>query len=251
MQLVNKNFCLILGCTINPNQVQNLERKSPLTRLEDYKISLIKWLKNNATNKILVVENSGYDLSELKKVANDFKKTKKIEFLSIDTNNYFSPELGKGYGESLILKEAAESSTLLKESESFIHVSGRYYIKNFKNYLNEFDLSEADVFLNLSDNLKYCSANIYAGKKDFLLKYVIPESEKVNDSKNYFFENCIASAALKAILDNYSFQIPETYPIIEGTIGTNNKEYNFNLIKKIELKIFGKIKKFFFETKKY
>ncbi len=251
MRLDNKNFCLILGCTINPNRVQNLERKSPLIRLEDYKISLNKWLQNKATDKIVIVENSGYDLSELKKIANEFKDFKKVEFLSTDTNNSFSPELGKGYGESLILKEAVNNSQLLKESHCFIHISGRYYIKNFENFLNEFIFSKADIFLNLSDNLKYCSANIYAGNKDFLIKYLIPESEKVNDSKNYFFENCVAKAALKGIIDNFKFEIPETYPIIEGIIGTNNKKYNFNFFKKNKLKFFGKLKKFIFKTKKY
>ena len=39
-----------------------------------------------------------------------------------------------------------------------------------ENFLNEFIFSKADIFLNLSDNLKYCSANIYAGNKDFLIK---------------------------------------------------------------------------------
>ena len=251
MKLFNNNYCLILGCTINPNRVKNLERKSPLIRLEDYKKSLRKWINNQQPSKIIIIENSGYDLYELKKIAENINSKKKIEFLSIDSNNYFSPELGKGYGESLILKEVAKNSILLKESESFIHVSGRYFIKNFKSFHNEFINSDSDIFLNISDNLKYCAANIYAGKKDFLLKYLIPETEKINDSKNYFFENCVATAALKAIVENYKFEIPKTYPIIEGTIGTNNKKYKYNIFQKIKLIFFGKIKKFFFQTKKY
>ena len=240
-----------MGCTINPNHVKNLERKSPLIRLDDYKKSLSKWINNQQPNKIIIIENSGYDLYELKKIAESSNSKKKIEFLSIDTNNYFSPELGKGYGESLILKEAAKNSLLLRESESFIHVSGRYYIKNFMSFHDEFINSDSDIFLNLSDNLKYCAANIYAGKKDFLLKYLIPETEKINDSKNYFFENSVATATLKAIIENYKFEIPKTYPIIDGIIGTNNKEYKYNIFQKIKLKFFGKIKKFFFQTKKY
>ena len=65
--------------------------------------------------------------------------------------------------------------------------------KNFNNFISEFSGSQTDIFLNISDNLKY-AANIYATKK-FLLNYVIPKAERT--SNNYFFENCIASAILK------------------------------------------------------
>ena len=251
MELGNKNFCLILGCTINPNNIRNLVRRDIDLRLEDYKVSLKKWFNNSYVKKIVVIENSGHNLSELINISKKFEGSKKIEFLSNDLNNNFAPELGKGFGESIILKEAAKNSLLLKESESFVHVSGRYYIKNFNNFISEFSGSQTDIFLNISDNLKYAAANIYAGKKNFLLNYVIPEAEKVNDSNNYFFENCIASATLKAILDNYKFQIPKTYPIIDGIIGTNNKKYKYNIFKKIKLKYFGKLKNYFFTTKKY
>tara|TARA_B100000029_G_C17580334_1_gene959448 strand:+ start:1598 stop:2353 length:756 start_codon:yes stop_codon:yes gene_type:complete len=251
MKLDNKNFCLILGCTINPNRIQNLIRKDQNLRLEDYKIALKKWLKNSFANKVIVIENSGYDLSELIKISEEYKSEKKIEFLSNDLNNHYPPELGKGYGESIILKEAINNSSLLKESDAFVHVSGRYYVKNFKSFIKEFILSNSDIFLNISDNLKYSTANIYAGKKEFLIKYLLPESEKVNDAKNYFFENCVASAALKAILNNYKFEIPKTYPIIEGIIGTNNKKYKYNIYQKLKLLFFGKLKNYFFKTKKY
>tara|TARA_B100001121_G_scaffold302221_1_gene314525 strand:+ start:521 stop:1276 length:756 start_codon:yes stop_codon:yes gene_type:complete len=251
METSNKNFCLILGCTIDPNHIQNLVRKDKILRLEDYKISLKKWFKNNFLEKILIVENSGYDLSDLVKISEPYKDSKKIEFLSNNLNNSFDPKLGKGYGESIILNEAVKNSVLLKDSESFVHVSGRYYIKNFDNFIKEFISSNSDIFLNISDNLKYSSANIYAGKKIFLTNYVLPESQKVNDSNNYFFENCIASATLKAILDNYKFQIPTTYPIIDGIIGTNNKKYKYNIFQKLKLLFFGKLKHFLFKTKKY
>tara|TARA_A100001234_G_C12631452_1_gene388381 strand:- start:69 stop:824 length:756 start_codon:yes stop_codon:yes gene_type:complete len=251
MKSSNKNFCLILGCTINPNRIQNLARRDKIIRLEDYKISLKKWFNNNYVQKLVIVENSGHDLTELIKISKDFKNSKKIEFLSNNLNNAFSPELGKGFGESIILKEAIKNSLLLKESEAFVHVSGRYYIENFNDFINEFTSSQSDIFLNISDNLRYSAANIYAGKKKFLVDYVLPESEKVNDAKNYYFENCIASATLKAILNNCKFEIPKTYPIIDGIIGTNNKKYKYNIYQKLKLKYFGKIKKFFFKTKKY
>ncbi len=247
----NQNYCLILGCTINPNNVQNLVRRDKNLRLEDYKISLKKWLENKFVDKILIIENSGHDISELIKISDKFKKNKKVEFLSNDLNNHYSPELGKGYGESIILKEAINNSSLLKDCDSFIHVSGRYYIKNFEKYVKEFYESETDIFLNLSDNLKYSAANIYAGKKKFLVNFVIPEAEKVNDTNNFFFEHCIASATLRAILEGYKFEVPSIYPIIDGIIGTNNKKYKYNIYQKLKLFYFGKLKKFFFKTKKY
>ena len=74
MKSSNKNFCLILGCTINPNRIQNLARRDKNIRLEDYKISLKKWFNNNYVQKLVIVENSGHDLTELIKISKDFKQ---------------------------------------------------------------------------------------------------------------------------------------------------------------------------------
>ena len=122
-----------------------LVRNSVELRLEDYKKSFNKWIACNHVKKLIFVENSGYDLTYFK------EKTKsviniEIEFLSTDENNFYPRELGKGFGESIILKNVIEKSNLEKAgnkrgfkwykmpSGEVIHLKySKYYEKN-KSY---------------------------------------------------------------------------------------------------------------------
>ena len=62
----NFDFTIILTSTINPGDMPNLVRKDIETRFNDYKKSFNFWINNKDTNKIIFIENSGYDLAFLK-----------------------------------------------------------------------------------------------------------------------------------------------------------------------------------------
>ena len=51
--------------------------------------------------------------------------------------------------------------------------------------------------------------------------------------------------------DGYSFNQIKDLPIIDGYIGTNNKKFRYNIIRRIKIKILGKLKNYLISHKKY
>ena len=246
----NFTYVLILTACIQPKNIPFLERNSEKDRLRDYKIAFTKWCESKSIEKIIFVENSGYNLEFFYEEAKKFSE-KKIEILSSNLNNTFNKSLGKGYGEHLCFKEVIEKSKLFKESKFFIKVTGRYYIKNYQNILKEFKKKKSEIFVNLKDNLKYADSHVFGGSNIFFSNYVVPISSKINDSKSIFMENCLAKSVLLGVNNNLKFNNVETFPYIAGIIGTNNKKIKNNLFKKIKLYFFGKLKNYFLSQKKY
>ena len=246
----NFDFSIILTCTVNPIQMPNLVRNNPEIRFQDYKKSFNFWVNNAFVNKIILLENSNFDLSYFNEVAEDIKN-KEIEIISSNSNNEYDKSLGKGYGQYLCLKEIFDQSQIAKTTKYFIDVTGRHCVKNFKAIIEDIIKNESDIYVNITDNLKFADANIYGGTKNFFINYLLPETKKTNDSQNKIFENCVASATLKAVSDGMNLSKTPIYADIEGFIGTNGKKYKQNIIKKIKLFFFRKLKIYFFNHKKY
>jgi len=246
----NFDFSIILTCTVNPIQMPNLVRSNPEIRFQDYKKSFNFWVNNAFVNKIILLENSNFDLSYFNEVAEDIKN-KEIEIISSNSNNEYDKSLGKGYGQYLCLKEIFDQSQIAKTTKYFIDVTGRHCVKNFKAIIEDIIKNESDIYVNITDNLKFADANIYGGTKKFFINYLLPETKKTNDSQNKIFENCVASATLKAISDGMNLSKTPIYADIDGFIGTNGKKYKQNIIKKIKLFFFRKLKIYFFNHKKY
>ena len=244
------DFCLILTATIDPGNMPDLVRKDVSTRLEDYKKSFNFWIKKETIKKIIFIENSNYDLTFFRELAHNYKN-KEIEILSNNLNTSFDKKLGKGYGQFLCLNEVFQKSTIAKKTNYFIDVTGRHCVSNFDEILNDINSNNSDIYINLSNNLKFSDTNIYGGSKNFFINYVIPETSKTDDSKYNIFEHCVAKAVLKAVSDGNNLSKTPIYPIIDGYIGTNGKRYNQNIFKKIKLFFFRKLKIYFFQHKKY
>lgn len=246
----NFDFSLILTCSINPKNMPDLVRSDKDLRLSDYKKSFQFWVNHEQIKKIIMIENTGYDLEYFRKIASKFTD-KETEIISSSSNETFDKKLGKGYGQYLCLKEIFEKSLIVKNTNFFIDITGRHIVKNFKKLLNEIINEKPDIYLNLTDNLKFADTNIYGGTKTFFEKYVIPETQKTDDRKNNIFEKCVAKATLKALANGLVLSSIPTYAEIEGYIGTNGKRYKQNLFKKMKLSLYKKCKNYFFNHKKY
>ena len=170
---MSKDFSLILTCTINPGSMPNLVRSNINHRLEDYKKSFNFWIKNDFIKKLILIENSNYDLAYFKNISKTITN-KEIEIISSNSNNNFNKELGKGYGQYLCLKEVFEKSVIAKKTDYFIDVTGRHCVKNFDDIIKHIFTCNADIYVNITNNLKFADCNIYAGSKKFFLDYLIP-----------------------------------------------------------------------------
>jgi len=243
------DFALILTCTISPNNMPNLQRSNTNLRLQDYKKSFNFWISNSNIKKIIFIENSGYDLEYFCKTAKNSKK--EIEIISNKLNETYDKSLGKGYGQYLCLKEVFDNSTIAKKTNYFIDVTGRHCVRNFNEIISDLNKENSDIYINLTDKLKFADTNIYGGTKEFFMQYLIPEVSKTNDSKNKIFEQCAANGVLKAISNGMKLSNVPIYANIDGFIGTNGKEYKQNIFKKVKLFLFRKLKSYFMNHKKY
>ena len=248
--MYNFDFAIILPCTIDPGEMPNVARHDIEIRLNDYKKSFNFWISNKYVNKIIFIENSGYDLSFFYEISKKFPD-KIVEIISSNSNHSFDKKLGKGYGEYLCLKEIFENSKIAKETNYFIKITGRYIIKNFDSILKDIIINNSDIYVNLSNNLKYSNSIIYGGGKKFFENYIIPEKKNTTDEINNISENKVASATLKAISDGLTLSRVPIYADTEGYIGSNGKKLKQNIFKKIKLYFFRKLKIYFFNHKKY
>ena len=240
----NFNYSIILTACIKPVNMPFVERVSEIDRLKDYKETFNKWCNNELVDKIIFVENSGYDLSFFKNKATEFPK-KQIEIISSNLNNSFEKKLGKGYGEYLCFKEIIENSKIFKDSDFFIKITGRYYINNYIKFFQDFKKKKPDIYVCVKNNLSFADSNVFGGSRLFFLNYAFPFASKVDDSSGIFMEHCLAKAVLLGVSDNLKFNHFITYPDICGIIGTNNKKIKNNFIKKNKTFFLWKNKKLF------
>jgi hypothetical protein len=243
MKDINREICLILTGTINVHGVAFMERDDTAIRYEDYKEKILKWIKNTHLNNIIFVENSGYDLTELKEIVTAANNTEKnIEYISYFGQD-FPRELGKGYGEMQALKTAISQSNSLKYCEKFIKVNGRYFVPNISIFTNEIVDKNLDIMCDFSKKLTIADSRVFGGSKYFIENYLFAEHEMINDTYGVFFEHALARASLKSIIDNLSWGPMPGVPYFDGVSGTSNRKYNQNIFRQLAKKLYFQIKR--------
>jgi hypothetical protein len=147
-------YSLLITSCIQPN-FTNLNpnfRADTSLRLKDYITAFRYWLsyKEPKISHIIFVENSGYNLKELKTIAekeNLFNRT--IEFIQFNASSVPNG-LHYGYSELEILDKAFEFSKTINETDSFIKVTGRLYFPNLSKLLNRIKVTN-DITIDFKD----------------------------------------------------------------------------------------------------
>lgn len=100
--------------------------------------SALRYYANKIGKKypIVFLENSDYDLSELKKEFNDKLD---IEWIQLRPNEKlpFNPQKGKSFNEYLMIKEGVLRPKKLKECTHFLKITGRYAMVNILTITRE------------------------------------------------------------------------------------------------------------------
>lgn len=120
-------YLLVMTATIIPAANAGVKRADPKVRLEDYKRALRYWLgyEHRAAERILFLENSGADLSEIEAIAREENPLgKPVEVLSVPGNTI--PE-GRNYGytEMQLLDDGLLRSRLRDETTHMVKTTGR------------------------------------------------------------------------------------------------------------------------------
>ena len=209
--------CLIVTATIAvKDDMSHTVIRDPRVRHEEYKGVLRKWMSTPGDFPIVFVENSGFDLSELRAIASESRQHP-VEFLSFHCPP-FDGNLGKGYGEMFCLEHCLEHSETLRSATRFVKVTGRYYLKNARAFMAYVAMRvDADVVCNLLVNLTWGDSRAFGGKVSFLAEYLVPRKHLVDDSKQTAFEHVLARAGHAAMADGGMCGVPPMPLRIEGS----------------------------------
>lgn len=151
---------LILTCTVRIDLKKTfLYQISEQERIDSYLKSIKNWLyKTNLS--IIIVENSGYNFEELNNEKEIYKHRMEIisfEENKLDETKYLEKNDSKGASEMFSIQYAFFNSKLINPNYFIIKITGRYFIPEFEEYLQNFDLLKYDCLIqNRSHFWKRC-----------------------------------------------------------------------------------------------
>jgi hypothetical protein len=127
---LEEDFALLMTATINVKGMPKAYPNTPEERQEIYFNSLKYYINNHPRiRKIIFVENSGWSLDRVQRAIENNPYNKEVELISLDCND-FARELGKGYGECLLIEKGLEQSSIINGVTHFAKITGRIHLTN-------------------------------------------------------------------------------------------------------------------------
>ena len=158
---------LLLTCCVDPKGMAYTVINDRNTRIKQYYEAFDFYLENTSY-KILIVENTLFDIDE-KYLNND-----RVEYLTFNGND-FNKELGKGYGEVLIIEHALNNSKFLKENKDsyIIKITGRLSALNINKLIDSLpDNNKGYVSANITWDRNFAYSHFFISNFKFLKYFV-------------------------------------------------------------------------------
>ena len=220
---------LLLTATVQPADVIYCDRNAMQQRLDDYLHAFRFWLGEPLVSRIVWVENSGFDLKPFRDmVARLGMQGKKVELLGF-TQAPFDRNLGKSYGEALIIQHALNHSALLAEETLILKGTGRYVPINFFKVWPQVRASDRfDVMANFYSHPDVCDSRFFACSRAFLQKYLMPVTPRIHDGNGFYFEHALAAAVGAAREGGQIWRsIPGGGFFVDGVQASTNTTYAY------------------------
>jgi hypothetical protein len=163
------NYCIFLTSTVSINPKKRfIHDTDGNSRLNTYLKSIKQWL-DNTNFKIVLVENSGHQFTELGEYFEKYKERFELfSFREGDIDNETFDGVGaqalrlendylytsKGTSEMFAIYHAYRYSTLSKNAKFIIKVTCRYFIPEFENFLK--NVNPDDYFALRQNNPDNC-----------------------------------------------------------------------------------------------
>jgi len=231
-----KCVLLVTGTVFPDEKTPYLFIKNSDERLEQYKNSLLWFIKETIIDNIVFCDNSLCSAEQFSDISDLAKsKGKKFEFISFSGNKSMVLEKGKGYGEGEIIQYALNNSVLMKDTDYFIKVTGRLKIINFDKILRK--LKPNGFYINMFNKVRV-DTRLYAISKSMYLNFFIHAYEKVNDHEGYYLEHSFTDVIRNNTIPCRNFPY---YPQFDGVSGSTGKQYNEKPINAVYKNILSRI----------
>ena len=219
-----KESVLLLTACINPNGMAYTVLQDSDERLKQYREAL-DWYLHHVENKIVFVENTGYDISPMYE---DAIASGRLEVLTFHGND-FDKSKGKGYGEALIIEYALKNSDFLKDNVNIIKITGRLVCENVVKMARKYTDTETvyGLIRNDGENNIQLNSQVIVAPVVFWEKYFIPKKEQINDSKRYWFEHLLYEVSRIWIADGHKYKDAWIVFKLRGISGSNGDVINY------------------------
>lgn len=193
---------LLITTTVDCGNCSTLAIKDHDKRKKTYLYVIGEYLRKTDLD-LVIVENSGYDLSFLKDAFKEYKE--RLEFLSF-CGNQDVDKFGKGHGEKVSIRHALQNSKKLAARNFFYKVSGRYYSPAIKDIVDMYDEYAKQGIIRSINRTIQPNGNIVtvffgANKEDFLNTFT--EELVIHDLGVLFetaFARMVASIPSKSVV---------------------------------------------------
>ncbi|WP_426266712.1 hypothetical protein [Sphingomonas sp. LHG3443-2] len=225
---------LILSWTVRPaTNMPGSTLNEPGLRLSQYLKALLFYIHEvPQVDRILILENSGYDFTTLRSLIIDVGGADKVAFISTDTN--YDPSRGKGYAEFRMYDEGLSRATGLTPSTRLWKITGRLIVENLAAIIssapnfNDLPSLYCDLrklpFIPPSTFGHWMEARLFAFNYPFYERHF-----QGRLGKNYIIEEDLFTIVFQ-LLRNYTVGemiVPrfKKQPIFRGQSGYSSKSY--------------------------
>ncbi|MGX5688830.1 hypothetical protein [Arcticibacter tournemirensis] len=227
----------LTGC-INPGDMSHTVIVDSEYRKNEY-LKSIRFYLDNSNAQVLFVENSGCDIS--KYFVSDISRGR-LEVITF-LGNSFDRNLGKGYGEMLIVKYACSHSLFFKDADFIFKVTGRYKVLNITSFIKYRNRHrQIDVIADFVRSLSYVDSRFWGATPSFFYEFLLSNSEKVDDGRGVFFEHVLSKSIHMAIQNDYIFRPFKSFPEYVGRSGSEGYVVSSSLLRLLYRNIKCRIK---------
>ena len=142
---------VMLTATVTPAAgMPGTQRADPAIRLQDYcqAFAFYLGLPDDRVDKILLFENSGFDLDVFRRMAEEAGTAKQVEYINVSST--YDAIKGKGYGEFLMIDNALSQSKIIDPATKLWKITGRLKILNLAEIIRTAP-SDYEVYCDLRD----------------------------------------------------------------------------------------------------
>jgi len=211
---------LLLTACVRPNGMTFTSLTDIDERMRQY-VYALKWYLENTSLRVVVVENTGTDFSDM---FNSYADSGRLEFITFDGND-FDKTKGKGYGEGIIIKKAFETSRIIGSSKNVMKITGRLVLSNIQHVIPPPPLGIVYANLSIDKKRPLCHSYIFFAPGKFYKDYFIPNIERIDDSNNYFFESLLYDEIEEWVKDGNKHRVFKRPLKIIGNSGTDGHPY--------------------------
>lgn len=237
---IPNELTLVLTASVDPKSMPGVTRPDARARERDYAAALAYYVTEHPlVRQIVFIENSNWPLDGFEAgVAARNPHGKRVEFVSLNCND-FPRELGKSYGEMLLMDRGLERSKLAAGSRFIAKLTGRNYLMNLSAMLDSMRRARRpfDMWVDLRDHGIYETLGVNACGRHADSRFVVfspafydewlrGRYEKLNDSTGYMVENLLYDVAKHPDNRDRVVRRFRLEPNYRGLAGHLNKDYS-------------------------